>query len=125
MRRKSQPPYPSNYNYTSVYKIDKDNKMVKKEFTDRILKEYNSKSDVELIEILGSMGMLTQPRRDAIKTILDKRTKTTIRYLTEVIQKNSKISEKYNQTLIKLTYFIALLTLLMIIGLIIQTWLVI
>ena len=86
--------------------------MVKKKFTDRRPKEYDSKSDVELIELLDT-GTLSEWQRDSIKAILDKRTKKTIQYLTEVIQENSRKTSMHNWTLISLTVVIAILTYFM------------
>ena len=93
--------------------------MVKKDFTVQYPKECDNKSDVELIEKLNN-PQLDDAARDVIKSILDMRTKKSIQYLTEIIQKNSKITEKHNKRLIGLTWSIVGLTIFMLVAVIIQ-----
>lgn len=120
-----------------VFKMKLIKFMTKKEFTGGRVKNFNEMSDVELIEELDK-GIHSPAAINTIKAILDKRTKKSIQHLTEVIQKSGEITEKYNgiminlakknsqQTkwLIILTIVIAILTLLMLVGLGIQIWLV-
>lgn len=77
----------------------------------------NKKSDVELIE---SISILDPSKREYIKAILDNRMKKSLRYLTEVIQKNNTETEKYNNTLSRLNRWILLLTAVMTIATIIN-----
>lgn len=88
--------------------------MVKKEFTQPFAKAFNERSDVELIEDLGGVT-LGNHERDVIKAILDKRMKI-------VMQDSSRISEKYSRRLIWLTWAIATLTVLLVLGLGLQIW---
>ncbi len=96
--------------------------MVKKDFTEERPKQLNNMSDVDLIERLDK-GTISPAEINVIKAILDKRNKKSIQYLTEVIQKSSEKTEKYNKALVTLTRVIAFLTFLMLIGLGIQIWL--
>lgn len=111
--------------------------MTKKEFTGGRAENFNQMSDVELIEELDK-GIHSPAAINTIKAILDKRIKRSIQHLIEVIQKSGEVTKEYNgiminlaeknsqQTkwLITLTIVIAVLTLLMLVGLGIQIWLV-
>jgi len=92
---------------------------MKKEFTIERLKEYDAKSDVELIEDLYLVAPSTA-NNPYINAILNKRLKKSIQFLTKIIQKNSEVTEKYNKKLINLTWIIAVLTFLMLCGLVVQ-----
>lgn len=96
--------------------------MTKKEFTDRRPKEYNEKSDVELIELLDT-GTLMDWQRDSIKALLDKRTKIAIHDLTSIIKRNNEVTDKYNNKLVLLTRAITILTFFLVVGLVIQIYL--
>lgn len=89
--------------------------MVKKEFTEPRSGSYNEMSDVELIEELDK-GIYSPAEINVINAILGKRTKKSIQDLKEVVQKNSVISEKYNNILIDLTKWVLLLTVIMTIA---------
>lgn len=71
---------------------------------------YQKKSDADLIEC---MSILDPSKREYIKAILDKRMRDSLQYLTGVIQKNNIDTEKYNNTLARLTKWILLLTAVM------------
>ncbi len=88
--------------------------MVKKEFTERIPKEYNGKSDVDLIELLSKPGTLTIWQRDSIKAILNMRNKRVNQYLTELIQKANRLTGTQNWIMIILTTSILILTGVMV-----------
>lgn len=88
--------------------------MVKKEFTERIPKEYDDKSDIELIELLATRGTLTIWQRDAIKAILNMRSKRVNQYLTELIQKANRLTGIQNWIMIILTTSILILTAVMV-----------
>lgn len=94
---------------------------MKKEFTAPRPKKLDELSDIELIEVLDR-GTSTNAEINTINAILNKRMKRTIQFLTEVFQKNADITEVYNKKLVNLTIAIAILTFLMLIGLIIQIW---
>jgi hypothetical protein len=80
-------------------------------------KSLNEKSDFELIE---NLTISDSSKRDYAKAILDKRMKESLRFLTEVIQKNNTSAEKYNKTLARLTRWILWLTAIMSIATIIN-----
>ncbi|KPJ56107.1 hypothetical protein AMJ49_05715 [Parcubacteria bacterium DG_74_2] len=95
---------------------------MKKEFISTRAKEYNKKSDTELIDLIA-----TEPSaivQETAKAILDKRLKRVIQFLTEVIENNNKTTVEYNKRITALTIAIAILTFMMLIGLIIQIWIV-
>ena len=98
------------------------NKIMQKEFISPRAKEYNEKSDTELIDLIA-----TEPSaviQETAKALLDKRLKKTIQFLIEVIQDNNEATAKYNKWIVKLTIVIAILTFLMLIGLGFQIFLV-
>lgn len=95
---------------------------MKEEFTTERLKEYDAESDVELIEDLY-LAAPSIANNSYINAILNKRLKKSIQFLTEVIQKSSTTTEKYNKKLIVLTGAIVILTILMLIGLSVQIYL--
>ena len=98
--------------------------MVKKEFTKEIQKRLNNLSDIELIEELDGQAYGSgEVYREIIRAILDKRLKRSIQDLKEVIQKGNRITEKYSKSLLKLTVVIAILTFLMLVGLVVQIYL--
>ena len=94
---------------------------MKKEFISKRAKEYNEKSDTELIDLIANEPSAVV--QETAKAILDKRLKKVIQFLTEVIQENNQTTGRYNKWIIGLTISIAILTFLMLIGLIIQIWL--
>lgn len=91
---------------------------MKKEFQSTRAKEYNEKSDTELIDLIS-----TEPSaiiQETAKAILDKRLKRSIQYLTEIIKENNKIAGEYNDKIAKLTTWILSFTIVMVIATIIS-----
>ena len=86
---------------------------MKKEFTETRPKEFNEKSDIELIEELDK-GTYTDTEINVIKAILDKRMKRSIQNLTDVTKISSEKTEKYSQKLISLTWILAILTIFLV-----------
>ncbi len=94
---------------------------MKKEFSSKIAKELNKKSDTELIDTIADMPSSEYVNKiEAAKSILDKRMKRSLQYLTEVIKYNNSTTEKYNKTLANLTKWILILTIVMTIATIIS-----
>lgn len=90
---------------------------MKKEFLSLIAKELCVKSDTELIDTIAETPSSEYVNKiEAAKAILDKRMKKSIQYLTEVIEKNNSVTEKYNNTLTKLTKWILIFTVAMTIA---------
>ena len=95
--------------------------MVKKEFTNGILKRLNDLSDIELIEELdrGTFGS-GEAYNNLIKALLDKRLKTAIQDL-------NRNTMRYSRRLIDLTillFFLALIQTLISIMAIPESWLI-
>ncbi|MDD5015239.1 MAG: hypothetical protein PHW73_09125 [Atribacterota bacterium] len=70
--------------------------MVKKEFTNELLKRLNDLSDIELIEELDrpTQGGSGSYYNNLIKAILDKRLKTAVQDLTENVKKGNKVTKR-------------------------------
>ena len=86
---------------------------MKKEFTNKIAKEYSEKSDVELVELLEK-GTLTPAKQDTIKAILDMRLKKVINHLKDVTEKSANTSSNHNKVLIALTLVLTALTIVLV-----------
>ena len=83
---------------------------MKKEYLSNSAKNYNKKSDTELIDFICNNHPV---QGEGAKSILDKRTKMSLQHLTRVIEKNNINSEKYNSSLEILTKYILFLTVMM------------
>jgi len=88
---------------------------MKKEFTKEPVRAYSKKSDVELIEDLYTSSHIPAIV-NTVNAILDMRTKKVINYLIEVMKENSKSTEKYNRNLERLTWWIFILTFIMVVA---------
>lgn len=88
--------------------------MVKKVFQNDLAKQYDNRSDTELIDLIASGISTNTIKIETAKAILNRRTKRVLQYLTEIIQKNTIATEKYNKTLIALTLGIFVLTVGMV-----------
>ena len=86
---------------------------MKKEHLSILAKDLNEKSDTELVDLIAETPSSEYINKiEAAKSILDKRMKKSLQYLTEVIEKNNSSSEKYNKTLARLTRWILFLTVI-------------
>jgi len=84
--------------------------MVKKEFQVNLVREYNEKSDTELLDALSDFGV---NKVQTAQALLDLRLKKSIQYLTKVVKRNNKEMNAYNKSLTKLTKLILFFTVVM------------
>lgn len=85
--------------------------MAKKEFTNERLKKLNDLSDVELIEELWAAS---DPKKELIKALLDRRLKIVINDLKETTKINNQTTKNHNLILIWLTVVIAVATIVLL-----------
>jgi hypothetical protein len=83
--------------------------MVKKEFTDETLRNWDNLSDVELIELLAK-GTHSTGRLSSIEALLDRRLKRSINHLKEITEKSIVAQDQYSNKLVRLTSALVILT---------------
>lgn len=87
------------------------------ETLDNFIKELEVKTDMEISDF---MNVRPPSERDAIKAILDSKIIKNLQELSGTIKESNVKTERYNNTLTKLTWLIAIFTVVMTIATIIS-----